>query len=651
MAYGQLDVFFPDGVMTSYTLTEDNISIGRSAGNSIALETDTISRYHLSITHTADGVFVTDLESQNGTFIDGARLKQNEPYPLHGGAEILIGELILIYNEADASPTRPIVVPEETQQAARVDATFRIELEQPDIAVPPGAHTSARLTITNLLEVPQKLAISAAGLPADWLRVSPPQVEVSPEASITVVISVKPLRRAESRPGDYRLDVSVLPRDADPEAAEAARLTVTTPIRILAFSGFGYVLEPRHVRPGDPFRLHMHNQGNAPLPIALGFHAASTEEGPPNAKNSVLQVAFSQPALTFAPGQRVTVTGTARPTSTPLFGDPYTLTVDLTARSGDAAGFTLAQRVHLSVKPPLPRWALYAVASGVVMGVLALVLAVIAFVSAPVTPVIESFTAREGRITQGTPIALDWEVRGAQSVGLRAAGIPAGDMIDPAAGYAQISTENISGVITVELQAINGDRIVQAETVVEVVVPLAITGFTVEPSPLVRYVAQVVTLRWSAVGAVRTAISGLEQITTAPVNASYGAAGELTFNTIPAQAAYTLTLSAANSAGELISVPFTITTLDPECTADRELTLHAGPDAGGQVISTAPAGTRVVVDARDIGGGWLRVAGGRGWGERDAFACDATFNPDDLLQALAVPTVVPSPAATATPGG
>ena len=51
MAYGRLDVFWPDGLFKTYLLTDPTISIGRSPGNSIPLETDTLSRYHASLTH------------------------------------------------------------------------------------------------------------------------------------------------------------------------------------------------------------------------------------------------------------------------------------------------------------------------------------------------------------------------------------------------------------------------------------------------------------------------------------------------------------------------------------------------------------------------------------------------------------------------
>ena len=78
------------------------------------------------------------------------RLNANEPRTLYGGEEISIGELRLIYHFLDETPTRPITVPEEaTQRIELEEAPFYIDIEEPEIAIPPGAHISARLSITN----------------------------------------------------------------------------------------------------------------------------------------------------------------------------------------------------------------------------------------------------------------------------------------------------------------------------------------------------------------------------------------------------------------------------------------------------------------------------------------------------------------------
>ncbi len=119
MAYGRLEVYYPDGAFKTFLLTDPNVSIGRSAGNMIALDVEGISRYHVSLAYADGATTITDLESANGTFVDGERLKANTPSPLMGGEEIQIGELRMVFQSFDESPTRPVAVTHDSAADGR----------------------------------------------------------------------------------------------------------------------------------------------------------------------------------------------------------------------------------------------------------------------------------------------------------------------------------------------------------------------------------------------------------------------------------------------------------------------------------------------------------------------------------------------------
>src|SRR5215204_5114934 len=91
MAYGRLEVYWPDGRLETHFLNTETVSVGRADGNTIALDTDAISRYHLSITKAGDDITLTDLGSQNGTYVDGVRLESNKPHLLGDVEEIQVG--------------------------------------------------------------------------------------------------------------------------------------------------------------------------------------------------------------------------------------------------------------------------------------------------------------------------------------------------------------------------------------------------------------------------------------------------------------------------------------------------------------------------------------------------------------------------------
>jgi pSer/pThr/pTyr-binding forkhead associated (FHA) protein len=260
MAYGRLDVFWPDGQFMTFPLVENNISVGRSTGNTIVLDTSTISRYHLSLTHDGENVFVTDLDSANGTFVDGIRLTTGQRHPLYGGEEIQIGQLRFVYHHLDEQPTQPMAAVEEATQRIELRLpAFRLDVIPPEIAISPGAHTSAELLITNTSESEQQYTVTVTGIPAEWVRLDRSKLTIPPDDSAQVLVNFRPLRRSDSKPGVYPVVVQVAQAN-DPEA----HLDAAFEVRILAFSGFGMALDARRITGSERFRLHLHNQGSAP---------------------------------------------------------------------------------------------------------------------------------------------------------------------------------------------------------------------------------------------------------------------------------------------------------------------------------------------------------------------------------------------------
>lgn len=75
----------------------DSCSIGRVAGNTIALEDETgASRRHCQILKIKDGFELTDVGSTNGTKVNGAAVKRHK---LRDGDRIEIGQTLLVWSE------------------------------------------------------------------------------------------------------------------------------------------------------------------------------------------------------------------------------------------------------------------------------------------------------------------------------------------------------------------------------------------------------------------------------------------------------------------------------------------------------------------------------------------------------------------------
>ena len=67
------------------------ITIGREEGNAIQLNDERVSRYHIKIQEDHTRLVITDLESTNGTKVNGKRIRTAE---LAHGDEIQIGRTL-----------------------------------------------------------------------------------------------------------------------------------------------------------------------------------------------------------------------------------------------------------------------------------------------------------------------------------------------------------------------------------------------------------------------------------------------------------------------------------------------------------------------------------------------------------------------------
>ncbi|AWT24926.1 FHA domain-containing protein FhaB/FipA [Corynebacterium provencense] len=68
----------------------DEITVGRSSGCTLVLEDDFASGTHARLIRRGPDWFLEDLDSRNGTFLDGQRIDQ--PEPLHVGSEFRVGQ-------------------------------------------------------------------------------------------------------------------------------------------------------------------------------------------------------------------------------------------------------------------------------------------------------------------------------------------------------------------------------------------------------------------------------------------------------------------------------------------------------------------------------------------------------------------------------
>ena len=101
-------------------------------------------------------------------------------------------------------------------------------------------------------------------MPKDWARIDRPDLEIAPEQNADVIINFKPRRRSDSAPGHTPSRSPFTPK-----IIRDLKLKGTVHLTVLPYGGFGMALERNRLKPGERFRLHVHNQGSAPLPLNL----------------------------------------------------------------------------------------------------------------------------------------------------------------------------------------------------------------------------------------------------------------------------------------------------------------------------------------------------------------------------------------------
>jgi FHA domain len=70
----------------------DGLRIGRNDDNDVTIADGRVSRHHARIVLDGGGFAIEDLQSSNGTFVDGAQVQHAR---LHAGASIVVGETVL----------------------------------------------------------------------------------------------------------------------------------------------------------------------------------------------------------------------------------------------------------------------------------------------------------------------------------------------------------------------------------------------------------------------------------------------------------------------------------------------------------------------------------------------------------------------------
>jgi pSer/pThr/pTyr-binding forkhead associated (FHA) protein len=152
---------------------EAPITIGREEGNSIQLNDERVSRYHVKIQEDHDRLVLTDLDSTNGTKVNGEDMQLRI---LRFGDMISMGRSVLLFGSRDQIAERlarlrhtdrdeePTMAPEDLAKAG--------DLAKPDVEVKYGEDSELQATLYSLdpPELPERLTPGQAAQLSELLE-------------------------------------------------------------------------------------------------------------------------------------------------------------------------------------------------------------------------------------------------------------------------------------------------------------------------------------------------------------------------------------------------------------------------------------------------------------------------------------------------
>lgn len=148
---GKLEFSFNAQKIGEYLLDKEVMTIGRKEENDICIENLAVSGHHAKLLTLFDDSFLEDLDSTNGTFVNGQPIKK---HPLKNGDVITIGKHELRYlNDsisADDDGEKTVLIRPKTQQPTYPNSVMPNEIDyEPGAATAKEKLEEAKLQILN----------------------------------------------------------------------------------------------------------------------------------------------------------------------------------------------------------------------------------------------------------------------------------------------------------------------------------------------------------------------------------------------------------------------------------------------------------------------------------------------------------------------
>lgn len=124
---------FEDGLIKSYPIKGKSFVIGRSNKCDICVPSSELSREHCRVDLIGQTIYITDLNSSNGVYIDNIQLRPNTKTKYTTTQQLMMGDTYVIFDLSSAELTRSILTPRALLDSDQTSAT-RIKSYQKNVS-------------------------------------------------------------------------------------------------------------------------------------------------------------------------------------------------------------------------------------------------------------------------------------------------------------------------------------------------------------------------------------------------------------------------------------------------------------------------------------------------------------------------------------
>jgi hypothetical protein len=238
--------------------------LGRDTGCDIVLNDRRVSRRHCEVRWEGDHATVTDLGSNNGTYLGDVKLIPHQPEHFRAGTGIRVPPYTIRLEMVAPSPQPVAAAPAAAAPAplGPVGKFASVTLDREQVrATPGGAPESVVVTIQNMSRVVDWYRLGVTGVPRDWISGIDQNVQLNPRQQGSVTLTIHPPAEPTTTAGTHTAQIFVRSREQNVVVAKTELSLEVGP-----FSRFEADLSPTQVetRTRAALQVTITNRGNTP---------------------------------------------------------------------------------------------------------------------------------------------------------------------------------------------------------------------------------------------------------------------------------------------------------------------------------------------------------------------------------------------------